>query len=100
MVTTPLAEIDDLIRAARDVERQALAAGLVRRAQDWPWGSLAGRLDATNPLPLVAAPFLESRAWTDYVNASGGVSRPSVHVPERPGRFAGGLQRREHVGRV
>jgi len=32
-----------LLRVCRYVERNALAARLVRRAQDWPWGSLADR---------------------------------------------------------
>ena len=60
----------DLMLACRYVERNALQAGLVCRAQDWPWGSLAERF-LTNPrLPLVNTPFLISGAWTAYVNAA------------------------------
>jgi putative transposase len=95
-----LRDIDALIRAARAVERQALTAGLVRRAQDWPWGSLVGRLDGTTPLVLVPAPFLESRAWRDYVNAPGDDCEVSGYVPQHPGGFPGGLQGREHIRRV
>jgi putative transposase len=91
---TPLPSIRDLVRTTRDVERLALTHGLARRAQDWPWGSLAGRLDGANPLPLVPAPFLESRAWSDYVNVN--EAWDSVHVAQRPRRFSGGPQRSEH----
>lgn len=93
----PLTGIDDLIRAARQVERQALTAGLVRRAQDWPWGGLAGRANPANPLPLVTAPFLESRAWTDYVNAAGSSHDVSVDVPQHPRGLTGGLKLRQHL---
>jgi len=61
--------VGDLVRVCRYVERNALQAGLVRRAQDWPWASLSERLQSSQPFPLVNAPFLCSRAWADYVNA-------------------------------
>jgi putative transposase len=60
--------LGDLMRVCRYVERNALQAQLVRRAQDWPWGSLAERLQPVAGLPLVTTPFLSSRAWVDYVN--------------------------------
>ena len=60
--------VGDLVRVCRYVERNALQAGLVRQAQDWPWASLAERLQASQSVPLVNAPFLSSRAWADYVN--------------------------------
>ena len=60
--------VGDLVRVCRYVERNALHAGLVRQAQDWPWASLAERLQASPRVPLVNAPFLSSRAWADYVN--------------------------------
>lgn len=64
-------EIEDggaLIRTIRYVERNALAAGLVQRAQDWPWGSLADRRLAKPTLPLREADFLGSDAWMEFVN--------------------------------
>lgn len=64
----PLLTVGDLLRAARAAERQALRGGLVRRAQDWPWASLAERLQPTGRLELVAAPFLASAAWVEFVN--------------------------------
>ena len=60
---------DELVRVCRYVERNALRAGLVRRAQDWPWCSLSERLQPTTSLPLVTAPFLEHEGWIGYVNA-------------------------------
>ncbi len=60
--------VGDLVRVCRYVERNALQAGLVRHAQDWPWASLAERLQSSQCVPLVNAPFLSSRAWADYVN--------------------------------
>jgi putative transposase len=47
-----------LMRVCRYVERNALRAGLVRRAQDWPWCSLSERLRADARLPLVSTSFL------------------------------------------
>ena len=60
---------DELVRVCRYVERNALRAGLVRRAQDWPWCSLSERLRPTPSLPLVTTPFLEHDGWIAYVNA-------------------------------
>lgn len=66
----PLLTVGDLLRAARAAERQPLRSGLVRRAQDWPWGSLTERLQPTGRLDLVEAPFLASSAWVDFVNTA------------------------------
>jgi len=57
-----------LMLACRYVERNALEAGLVARAQDWPWSSLSERMRPKPRLPLVNTPFLISGAWTEYVN--------------------------------
>jgi putative transposase len=58
-----------LVRTCRYVERNALRAGLVKRAQDWPWCSLAERARSERSVPLASAPFLTSTAWIEYVNA-------------------------------
>ncbi len=65
----PLGTVADLLRAARDAEREALRGGLVRRAQDWPWNSLSERLQPTGRLDVTPAPFLASQAWVDFVNS-------------------------------
>jgi putative transposase len=69
--TEALEATDNLIRTCRYVERNPLRAGLVGRAQDWPWSSLSDRLRHTQTLPLVPTPFLSSDAWVAHVNAVG-----------------------------
>ena len=59
-----------LLRVIRYVERNALAANLVHRAQDWPWGSLAERPRSSPAVPLKGAAFLSSRSWIELVNAT------------------------------
>jgi putative transposase len=66
----PIEASGNLVRVCRYVERNALAAGLVQRAQDWPWGSLADRRQAHSILPLTGAPFLGSDSWVEFVNAT------------------------------
>jgi putative transposase len=61
----------DLVRVCRYVERNALKARLVARAQDWPWGSLAERFHPEPRVPLRHAAFLLSPSWVEYVNADG-----------------------------
>jgi putative transposase len=74
---------DQLMRACRYVERNALTAGLVRKAQDWPWCSLAARLLLRSDVPLASTPFLASNAWIDYVNsARPGDDDPWSSVPQ------------------
>lgn len=68
--SVPVHEAGELTRVCRYVERNALRARLVKRAQDWPWCSLSERLQPTPSLPLVTAPFLEHAGWIDYVNAA------------------------------
>ena len=65
----PIESSGQLLQTIRYVERNALCARLVSRAQDWPWGSLADRQHVTPALPLQGGPFLSSRMWIDHVNA-------------------------------
>ena len=57
-----------LLRTIRYVERNAVAANLVLRAEHWPWSSLADRQRSKPELPLAGTPFLTSQAWIDHVN--------------------------------
>ena len=54
----------------RYVERNALRAGLVRRAEDWRWGSLSRWLEEPEREPrlLSAWPIARSPRWTERVN--------------------------------
>jgi putative transposase len=68
--STPIDDIAGLAPMSRYVERNAKSAGLVDRAEDWPWSSLAQRLKGRHHVPLSAAHFLESTTWVEYVNAT------------------------------
>ena len=117
----PIEQPGQLVSVMRYVERNALSAGLVSRAQDWPWCSLADRLRPDPDLPLVCAPYLASDSWMAYVNSilttrdrlgcrltfvprtPETVEKSYVplsrdlldHLPEDPGRFAGAVERVE-----
>jgi len=60
----------ELVHVCRYVERNALRAHLVQRAQDWPWCSLSDRLRADATVPLQPAVFLATDMWIEYVNAA------------------------------
>ena len=100
---TPLPGVADLVGACRYVERNALAAGLVRRAEDWPWGSLSARQRPSPVVALKSARFLVSQAWIDHVNAvlSPGDRRIPVYCedlnPRAVGRWTSGTGRRKSV---
>jgi len=57
-----------LLTVLRYVERNALAANLVARAEDWRWGSLNWRTTDFVPLPLAPAPIDLPKWWTEFVN--------------------------------
>lgn len=63
----PIQTDGHLLAVMRYVERNALRAGLARRAEDWPWGSLAHRYRKT--ALLHAAPVPLPGDWTAHVNA-------------------------------
>jgi putative transposase len=51
----------------RYVERNALRAGLVARAEDWPWSSLAQRAGRRSLIPLAEWPVPRPPDWSDLV---------------------------------
>ena len=67
----PVRDDGHLLTVCRYVERNALRAGLVRRAEDWPWGSLHHwKYGTEKGKSLLAAWPLPRRArWCEYVNA-------------------------------
>ena len=111
--SVPIGSTAELVRTCRYVERNALTAGLVRRAQDWPWCSLAERLRPEPRVPVVSTVFLTSSAWIDYVNAAGSLreelaetarerrderpTKTSDDVTEDPGGFSGSMQEGQRV---
>jgi putative transposase len=57
-----------LLAALRYVERNAQEAKIVRRAEDWRWGSLNWRGGNTSPLTLTASPIELPSYWVEFVN--------------------------------
>jgi len=65
----PIEQDDHLLTVMRYVERNALRAGLVHRAEDWAWGSLAWRHLGTQPELLSAPPLALPANWLTWVNS-------------------------------
>jgi putative transposase len=57
------------LNACRYVERNALRAGLVGRAELWPWSSLAQRSGARHPIVLDEWPVPRPDDWTEAIQA-------------------------------
>ena len=62
----PIAPDEHFLTVLRYVERNPRRAGLVRRAEEWPWSSLA--LRARRSRLLAALPVDLPRNWTERVN--------------------------------
>lgn len=65
----PIERDEHLLSVMRYVERNALRAGLVSRAEHWPWSSLAWRTRAEKHHLLAATPVVLPVDWTARVNA-------------------------------
>jgi len=67
----PIQDDDHFYTVARYVERNALGANLVRRAEQWRWGSLYRWLhgSAGDQALLAAWPLPRQANWVDQVNA-------------------------------
>jgi putative transposase len=64
----PVQHDDHLHTVMRYVERNALQAGLVSRAEHWQWGSLAGRATGTCAKWLSPCPVNLGKDWVKRVN--------------------------------
>ena len=64
----PTQDDNHLITVLRYVERNALRAGLVRRAEAWPHGSLCLSQGKPGPVPLEPGPVPRNAAWMERVN--------------------------------
>ena len=68
----PVQDDEHLYTVCRYVERNALRAGLVERAEDWRWGSLRRDAAATDGTPFPALspwPVARPADWVERVNA-------------------------------
>ena len=57
-----------LLTVVRYVERNALRANLISRAEDWRWGSLNWRLKPQPPFELAPMPVEIPAWWSEFVN--------------------------------
>ena len=64
----PIETDEHFYRVARYVERNALRAGLVQRAEDWKWGSLQQRARKSRGPLLAEWPLPEPSDWIEQVN--------------------------------
>ncbi len=66
----PIEKDDHLFRVCRHVERNALTAHLVERAEDWRWGSLWARRHGNAQLQAILSewPIPRPRGWATLVN--------------------------------
>ena len=64
----PVQDDAHLLTVMRYVERNALTANLVERAEAWPWGSLHWRVNGNTKIDLVAPPIKIPEHWVAYVN--------------------------------
>jgi putative transposase len=63
----PIQESDHLLTVLRYIERNAVRANLVRRAQDWLWSSAAPASPGSSPA-LDPGPVLRPENWLQHVN--------------------------------
>ncbi len=65
----PIEQDDHLLTVLRYVERNALRAGLTKRAADWPWSSLRWRATRMPPGLVDSSPIDLPPDWLEFVNA-------------------------------
>ena len=85
----PVCAGEPLLQVLRYVERNALSAGLVRRAEQWRWGSLWAREHGEGELKrmLCRWPTACPAEWTAWVNqAITGKELERLELSERRGR--------------
>jgi putative transposase len=66
--TFPIQHDAHLLAVMRYTERNALRAGLVTRAEYWPWGSLRWRGAQRSPVELMESPKALPPDWNRWVN--------------------------------
>jgi REP-associated tyrosine transposase len=64
----PITSAEQFLTTLRYVEANALRAGLVSRAEDWPWCSLHERLTGNVSGLLSSSPIVLPSDWCEVVN--------------------------------
>lgn len=94
----PISADDHLLRVLRYVEANAVRANLVRRAEDWSWGSLGS---ATVDAPqLTQSPVSRPADWLDYVNAAAGNDLQALRQSVRRGTPYGKQEWQEMIAKT
>ncbi len=63
----PIEENEHLLTVLRYVERNPVRAGLIERAEDWPWSSAHTRPDGTKPAFLAPSPVPRPENWSELL---------------------------------
>jgi len=66
----PVQTDEHLLTVLRYVERNPLRAGLVSKAEEWEWSSLAQRCKKCSVVPLTTWPIPQPNDWSAIVNDS------------------------------
>ena len=64
----PIQRDEHFLRVCRYVEANALRAGIVSRAEEWPWAGGYARSNRRKPMPLSTWPVDRPARWTEVVN--------------------------------
>ncbi len=79
---------DYLLAAVRYVERNPVAAGLCRRAEEWPWSSARAHLQGVDDALVAVAPMLARVTdWQGYLDEER--EEPLLQIHSRTGRPLG-----------
>ncbi|MBW3541199.1 MAG: hypothetical protein KY476_13100 [Planctomycetes bacterium] len=80
----PIQQDERLSSVLRYVERNALRAGLVERAQDWRWGSLVEWPLGSADSFLHPGPVPRGRDWLEWVNRPQSEAKVAAMLGQRP----------------
>jgi putative transposase len=64
----PVQQDVHLLTVLRYIERNPMRAGLVARAEEWPWSSVRSWSGPTSPSFLIEGPVSRPPNWTEFVN--------------------------------
>src|SRR3954468_5898848 len=87
----PVKDDEHYVTLVRYIEANPVAAGLVERAEEWPWSSFAERVSGRRRI-LHDGPVQLPEDWSEIVNASVELELPDFMAPQttdrrrRPGR--------------
>ena len=94
----PICADDHLLRVLRYVEANAVRAKLVRRAEDWSWGSLA--VPRAEVPQLTDSPVSRPQDWLDYVNARSETDLAAIRNSVQRGAPYGEPEWQERIARA